>query len=255
MGKKQAKIITRPEVLIKADMAAMAATAADLLVKAAHTAIGGYCRFTVALSGGSTPRLLHKMLAEKPFSERIPWDRTHIFWVDERCVPVDDLSSNYGTVKRDLLSRVPVPRENIHPMVGDLPPDEGARTYQEILTDFFKLKEGRFPVFDLIFLGIGRDGHTASIFPGQAALQEKKKLVVHVKGGDPFVDRITLTLPVLNRGRKLIFLVSGKGKAEIVRTIFKGASDLPPATRVEPHFGRLTWILDLGAAALLPQKA
>jgi len=250
VGKKQTKKITRPEVLIKADMAAMAATAADLLVKTAHTAVGRYCRFTMALSGGSTPRLLHKMLAEKPFSERIPWDRTHIFWVDERCVPVEDLSSNYGMAKRDLLNRVPIPRENIHPMDVDLPPEEGARKYQEILTDFFKLKEGRFPVFDLIFLGIGRDGHTASIFPGQAALEEKK-LIVHVKGGDPFVDRITLTLPVLNRGRNIVFLVSGKGKAEIVRTIFEDGSDPPPAARVEPLFGRLTWILDLGAAALL----
>ena len=251
MEKKLAKRITQPEVLIKADIAAMSLTAAELLVTAADMAVGGSGRFTVALSGGSTPRVLHKMLAEKPFSERIPWDRTHIFWVDERCVPVDDLSSNYGTAKRDLLSRVPIPRENIHPMAGDLPPDEGARKYQEILTDFFKLKEGRFPVFDLISLGIGRDGHTASIFPGQAALQEKKKLVVHVKGGDPFVDRITLTLPVLNRGRNIVFLVSGKGKAEIVRTIFEDGPDPPPAARVEPLFGRLTWILDLGAAALL----
>ena len=251
MEKKPSKNTTRTEVQIEADRIAMSQAAAERLIETARRAAGEAGRVTVALSGGNTPRVLHKILSEKFFSSRMPWDRTHIFWVDERCVPMEDLSSNYGTLERDLLSRIPIPRENIHPMPGDLDPDEGALRYQETLVDFFQLKEGGFPAFDMVFLGIGRDGHTASIFPGQAALEENEKLVLHVKGGDPFVDRITLTLPVLNRGREIIFLVSGKGKAEIMRGILKGGPDDTPAARVEPVFGRLTWILDLSAATLL----
>ncbi len=229
----------------------MSQVAAERLIETAGRVAGEAGRFSVALSGGNTPRVLHKILSEKFFSERLPWGRIHVFWVDERCVPVEDLSSNYGTAERDLLSRIPIPRENIHPIPGDLDPDEGARRYQETLVDFFQLKEGGFPVFDMIFLGIGRDGHTASLFPGQAALEENKKSVIHVRGGDPFVDRITLTLPVLNRGRELIFLVSGKGKAEVMRGILKSGPVDTPAARVKPICGRLTWMLDLSAAALL----
>ncbi len=254
MKKKQTQKIIRPEVLLKTDMAAMSRAAAEIFVTAAQMAVEGSGRFTVALSGGTTPRVLHKMLAEKSFSPRIPWDRTHIFWVDERCVPVDDLASNYGSAKKDLLDRVPIPRENIHPMPSNLPSFEGARQYLETLVDFFKLKRGQFPVFDLIFLGIGNDGHTASLFPNHPALEETERLTTHVKGGDPFVNRITLTLPVLNRSRQVVFLVSGKGKAEVVRTVFKGEPEPPPAGRVAPLFGRLTWLLDLKAATLLSKK-
>ncbi len=244
--------VTRPEVLLKADVASMSLAAAEIFVTAAQTAVGGAGRFTVFFMIRPPPRVLHRMLAEKPFSQRIPWDRTHIFWVDERCVPVDDLASNYGLAKKDLLGHVPIPRENVHPMPSDLPPFEGARQYRETLVEFFKLRRRQFPVFDLIFLGIGKDGHTASLFPDQPALEETERSTTHVKGGDPFVNRITLTLPVLSRGRQVVFLVSGKGKAEIIRTVLKGESDPPPAGKVVPLFGRLTWILDLRAATLLP---
>ncbi|MFZ7113072.1 MAG: 6-phosphogluconolactonase [Desulfatiglandales bacterium] len=243
--------INHSEVLLKADLAEASLAAAELFVTAAKASVERSGLFTVALSGGSTPGVLYRMLAEKPFAQRIPWDKTHVFWVDERCVPAEDPSSNYGAASKDLFVRIPIPPENVHQMPGSLPPDEGARTYQEMLVRFFSLQEGQFPVFDLILLGVGKDGHTASLFPGQPALKDSGRMVVHVIGGDPFLDRITLTLPVLNRGRRIVFLAAGNGKAEILRSIFSGERGDLPACRIRPVTGSLLWILDLRAAALL----
>ena len=251
LKKESTEKINQTEVLFKADLAEVSLAAAELFVAAAQAATERSGRFTVALSGGSTPRGLYKMLAEKPFAQGIPWDKTHVFWVDERCVPADDLSSNYGAARKDLFVHIPIPPANVHRMPGSLPPDEGARTYQKTLASFFSLQEGQFPVFDFILLGVGKDGHIASLFPGQPALEESGQMVMHVIGGDPFLDRITLTLPVLNSGRRIIFLVAGNGKAEIMRSIFSGKQSDLPACRIKPVTGSLLWILDLRAATLL----
>lgn len=254
MEREESEKGSQPQVVVKPDIEAVSRAAAEVFVREAGASVAGSGRFTVALSGGSTPRVLYRMLAEEPFSSRIPWDRTHLFWVDERCVPVDDLSSNFRAVKRTLISRVPLPPENVHPMDGEGEPREAARRYQKTLSDFFLLKTGQYPAFDLISLGIGRDGHTASLFPGEPALEEEGKWVRHVRGGDPSLDRITLTLPVLNRGRRILFLVAGSGKAGIMGRIFEGKGKGLPAAEVSPMRGRLIWFLDRRAAALLPSS-
>ncbi|MFW6054808.1 MAG: 6-phosphogluconolactonase, partial [Thermodesulfobacteriota bacterium] len=229
----------------------MAVAGAEICRTAALEAVQKKRRFTLALSGGSTPRLMHRLLAREPYLGEIPWDKTHIFWVDERCLKPDDPESNYGLAKQDFLLEVPLPREQIHPMPSTLPPEQGARIYQKTITDFFDIKKGQCPVFDLIYLGLGSDGHTASLFPGQTAFHEKRRLIVPVKGGSPDVNRLTMTLPLINRAKQKVFLVSGSDKARTVKRIVRDKLQDLPAGRIRPEKGRLIWILDQEAAALL----
>lgn len=209
--------------------------------------------FTVALSGGSTPRGMHRRMAEEPFRSNISWEQTHIFWVDERCVPVEDPASNYGAACKDLIDRVPVIETNVHPMPVNMVPFEGATHYQREITNFFKTASSEIPVFDLILLGIGTDGHTASLFPGTSALQEQKQLISVVKGGMPIVSRLTMTFPILNQAREVVFLASGKGKAGIIQAILEKKQRDLPALGIRPRSGNLTWLLDREAVSLLPK--
>ncbi len=228
---------------------------ATLFAESAGHAIERKGLFTVALSGGSTPRGMHRRLAEEPLRSRISWDQTHIFWVDERCVPVEDPASNYGVACKDFIDRVPMIKTNLHPMPVHMVPYEGATHYQREITGFFKTASNEIPVFDLIMLGIGTDGHTASLFPGTPALQEQKQLISVVKGGMPNVNRLTMTYPILNHAREVIFLASGKGKAGIIQAILdKKQRDLP-ALGIRPWSGKLTWLLDREAANLLPKDS
>ena len=208
-------------------------------------------RFVVAISGGSTPRPLHRLLGEEPYMSEIPWNSTHIFWVDERCVSAEDPASNYGAARADFLQSVHIPDKQVHPMPADLAPEEGAAAYQRELGRFFQAKISEIPVFDLICLGIGTDGHTASLFPAQSALKEKERLIISVTGGDPHVTRLTMTFPLLNNAREIVFLVSGKDKAPILKAILEGPPDRFPAQMIQPLDGSLTWLLDQGAASLL----
>jgi len=208
-------------------------------------------RFLVALSGGSTPREMHKRLA---FRASILWDEVHVFWGDERCVPVDSPWSNYGAAWDDFLGKVPLPAEHIHPMPVHMTPDEGALSYERELKHLFGLTAGGLPLLDLVFLGMGKDGHTASLFPGAKSLEEREKLVVAVKGGDPDVYRLTLTFPVINRAREVIFMVSGREKAEVVKAVIEAEEGRFPASRVRPASGMLTWLLDREASSLLAEK-
>ena len=208
----------------------------------------------VALSGGSTPRAMHRLLAEEPHCSDIPWKETHIFWVDERCVPVDDPASNYGLAKKDFLHRIPIPIEQIHPMPGGVPPEEGAKKYQEEMEVFFQKGEEGFPLFDLIFLGMGKDGHTASLFPGKPSVVTSERWVAVVKGGDPDVYRLTLTYDVLNQAREIYFLVSGVGKAPIVKTVIEDKDAHLPSQKIQPMSGSLTWLLDKEAASKLSEE-
>ena len=207
--------------------------------------------FSLVISGGSTPRPLHRLLIKEPFISRIPWRIIHLFWVDDRCVPIDDPASNYGTAKKDFLDDVPVLNHQIHPMPVNAQPESGADIYQKELEAFFESKGEIDPIFDLIVLGIGKDGHTASLFPSQPALEETAKWVVAVKGGNPNVHRLTLTLPVLNAARHIIFLVSGKEKAQIVKEILNKENPALPAQRIQPTKGDLTWLMDEDAASSL----
>jgi 6-phosphogluconolactonase len=208
---------------------------------------------TVALSGGSTPRALYELLADpaKPFREQIAWGETHFFFTDERHVPPDHPESNFRMVNEAMFSRVPLPAQNIHRIPGENPVADSAATAYE--SDLRRLFFGEaIPAFDLILLGLGEDGHTASLFPHSPALEEKDRLVVA-----PYVEklnayRITLTLPVLNNGRCVIFLVTGASKAEVLREVIytDRNTNLYPAQAISPTNGAVSWFTDSAAARL-----
>ena len=206
-------------------------------------------RFAVALAGGSTPRAAYALLATEEFAARVDWSRVHVLWGDERCVPPDDPDSNYRMAREALLDKIPIPTENVHRIRGELPPDEAAAAYQAELEAVL----GAGGRFDLVLLGMGVDGHTASLFPGTAALHEGARWVVAA-----FVDklsawRVTLTPVVLNAAAQVTFVVSGAGKAERLREVLAGPyqPDVLPAQVVRPTDGRLLWLVDAAAAAHL----
>ena len=214
--------------------------------------------FTIVLSGGKTPKLLYEKLAAPPYAAKMPWPHIHLFWGDERCVPPDHPESNFPMAFRALISRVPIPSQNVHRIPAEVEPPEGAaKAYEKTLREFFRYSNthsnfshegGPFPSFDLIVLGVGGDGHTASLFPGDKALGENKRWVTAVRTpyGSPPVARITLTLPLISRGLCILFLVSGAGKREVVGSILddpKSAAQRYPAARVSTE-GRVVWLID-----------
>ncbi|MEW6671244.1 MAG: 6-phosphogluconolactonase [Thermodesulfobacteriota bacterium] len=227
---------------------------AEIVRKAAGYAVAHRGRFTMALSGGTTPRPMHRLLAEDPYRSDIPWRHTHIFWVDERLVPADHPDSNLGLARKDLLDHVPLPAANIHPMPTENTPAQGALEYRRQLGEFFKPAPGRLPALDLICLGVGSDGHVASLFPGPPADDAGDAWVISVRGGSPDIGRLTLTFPVLNSAGQLFFLVSGKNKAAIVKTILEEPSAGLPAQHVQPYSRNLIWLLDRAAASLLTER-
>lgn len=203
-------------------------------------------RFTIGLSGGSTPRRLYQLLAESPFRDNLPWERIHWFWGDERIVPWDDPESNYGMARAAMLSHAPVPPGNIHGVVTTGTPEEAARRYEDALKSYYgsaALDPGK-PLFDVQLLGLGEDGHTASLIPGTSALDERHRWAVTVVGVRP-EPRITLTYPVLDSSRHVAFLAAGGGKREILARALSGDQALP-AARVSP-VGELTWFVDEAA--------
>lgn len=238
-----------PRVEILSDADALVQRAAEHIVKAAKAAIQTKGRFDWALSGGSTPRTIYELLATPVYAGQIEWSHAHVFWGDERCVPPNHAESNYRMAWEALLSRVAIPLENTHRMHGELPPEEAARDYVELL----EIEFGKtFPRFDLVLLGLGTDGHTASLFPGSTALGVEGKSVAANYLADSDTWRLTLTFPVINASRQVIFLVSGVSKAGIVsRVLDKDNAELLPAARVKPTNGDLLWLLDKAAAAHL----
>lgn len=210
--------------------------------------------FTVALSGGKTPIEVYRRLAGEG-GKRILWYKTHVFFVDERFVPYTDEASNYRMIKETLLDGAGVPLGNIHPIPTDLSdPVSAAERYERDITLFFRLPEDGIPDFDLVMLGIGSDGHTASLFPGSQALSEKRRLVAAVAPGMEKHNRITLTLPVLNKAKNVIFLVTGREKAEILRDVLQGSDISLPASMVMPEEGGLLYLADAGAGSSLKEK-
>ncbi|HEX7539062.1 MAG TPA: 6-phosphogluconolactonase [Syntrophales bacterium] len=231
----------------------MTRAAANLFAARAAEAVSAQGRFTAALSGGKTPVALYDLLAKDPFASQIPWARVHLFWGDERCVPPDHGDSNYRLVRERLINHVPIPPANVHRMPGEMDPVEAAARYEEQLREFFAPHGGGFPVFDLILLGLGEDGHTASLFPGTRALRESARWVLGHYVGPRKGWRITLTPPTINAARLVVFIAAGTEKALVLRDILEGPfrPDTLPAQMVRPAGGDLKWMLDREAAAQL----
>lgn len=241
------------EIRIVENPPALAEDAAATIVRAADAAVAARGRFTLVLSGGGTPRATYARLALAPFHDRLPWDRTWVFFGDERGVPPDHRDSNYGMARETLLSRVPVPEDHVFRIRVEADDPEAAATdYARTLTEVLGLRRGELPRFDLVLLGLGVDGHTASLFPGSPVLKEVFRTVAVVHAAAATIpQRFTLTLPVINAAAHVMFLVSGAEKAKVVKAALHDQASLP-ATMVRPGDGRLLWLLDRAAATLLP---
>lgn len=239
-----------PGVTVFPDEEALARAAADLFALSAADAVTARGRFTVALSGGTTPLRTYELLATDPHRVTVPWRRVHVFWGDERCVPPGHHDSNYGAAKRSLLSRVDVPQEQVHRIPAELGAVPAAAAYEKELREFFGA--GLLPAFDLIVLGLGEEGHTASLFPRSPALDVTAHLAAPVMPPPPAHPRVTLTLPVLNHARHVLFLVAGSAKAQALREVFSGQGLRPvPAALVRPVDGRVNWYVTRDASLLL----
>jgi 6-phosphogluconolactonase len=242
------------EVWSKKEETALAV--ARLFAKRAEEAVATRGLARIAVSGGSTPQATFKLLADSagPFLNTIPWDKLYLYWVDERCVAPTDAESNYGVCKELLLDKVPLPAENVFRMEGELDPEEAASRYESFLRNSMKLEGAESPAFDLLLLGMGPDGHTASLFPHTAALEDITSLVVanHVPQKDTW--RISLTAPVINSAAEVVFAIEGAGKADILAEVLTGPRDIErlPSQLIRPSNGKLLFLLDEAAAAKLP---
>lgn len=237
------EIYTTVETLIRGS----AESIASLLIESVRS--GGSAR--IALSGGSTPRSVYALFGTEPLRSTIPWASVHIFWGDERCVPPDHPESNFRMVHETLLRHIIIPSSNIHRIKGEHNPGEAARKYAEDIGRTFQLNDEHLPQFDVILLGLGEDGHTASLFPETPALQEQHKWVTEVHVQKLNASRITLTLPVINNAHHVLFLVSGKTKALILAEVVQNSSYQHPAQFVHPVSGDLRWLVDQDAASRL----
>jgi 6-phosphogluconolactonase len=225
--------------------------AAEEFVGVARTAIGAQGRFTVALSGGNTPKALYSLLASN--YSNFAWNRVFLFFGDERHVPPTDPESNYRMVNESLLAKITIPAENVFRVAAENPDaDAAASDYDAQIRKFFELKPGEFPRFDLILLGMGPDGHTASLFPDSAALEEKSRIVVANWVAKFNTNRITFTFPVLDRAAEAMFMATGADKADMVHQVLEEKQTRPlPCQLVNPTDGKLLWMLDEAAAAKL----
>lgn len=246
---------TQGEVRILPDVAAIARRAAHIFVKSAQQAVKDRGVFTVALSGGSTPKALHSLLvSDSVFRDAMPWSAAQFFFGDERHVPPDHPDSNYRMANETLLSKVPVPPEQVHRINAENPDAAvAAAQYENELHSFFKLPPSGVPRFDLVLLGMGNEGHTLSLFPGTKALHDNDKLVVPNWVGKLNADRITMTAPVANNAAKALFMVAGTDKAPALKSVLEGPRqpEQLPAQLIQPVNGRLLWLVDTAAGALL----
>lgn len=205
---------------------------------------------TVALSGGHTPKAFFEILAQDPYKDAISWENVIFFWGDERCVPPDDDESNFKMTNIALLSHIDIPEGNVHRVLGEDPPTNEVLRYTKVIEENVSSGTSGFPEFDWIFLGMGDDGHTASLFPGASNLQEKEKICVIAEHPQTAQKRVSITFPVINNAKRVSFLVAGEAKAPVFKEILeKGSKPLPyPASMVAPENGILEWYLDKAAA-------
>jgi len=228
----------------------LSAAAAELFAEKSCQAVEKKGRCNVVLAGGETPRRTYELLAEKPYCHTIPWQNVHFYWSDERCVPSDNSLSNQNMARQSLLDHVPIPEANIHPIVYENSPSMAAEEYEKILQSTFKKHT---PQFDVVFLGLGDNGHTASLFPGTDALIIRDHWVRPVYVAEQQLYRVTLTPPILNQAASVIFLVTGSTKAHVIKEVIEGPRESIrlPAQSIQPVHGELYWLLDHEAAALL----
>ena len=245
-------MIKKPEIRSYPSLSELSLAAAEFIAELAEARIREKNIFTFVLSGGNTPRLLYEKLAEQPFANRIDWQHTHLFWGDERCVPPNHPDSNFALAYETMISKVAVPPANVHRIPAETdPPKRAAEKYEKSLREFFRVatepdSPQTFPPFDLVLQGLGEDGHTASLFPGDVALEEKTKWAVAVDGSTaaPPVPRVSLTLPVLNEARHVLFLASGSKKLKVLQEILNNPHAATyPAAQVQPT-GKLLWFID-----------
>lgn len=246
----------RGSVVVVADGDALANLAANLLLTSAEEATAAGHRALIALSGGSTPKKMGHLLAQAPLIERIPWSNLEVFWGDERWVPLADPESNAGEAIRGFLDKAPIPRHQIHAFATEaITPEDSAEAMERSIREL--QPDAGVPRFDLVLLGMGDDGHTASLFPGTAAIHETERLVVshHVDKLD--ATRITFTRPLINAALKVAFLVGGDGKAEMLARVLDGPvdGDAMPSQAIRPTDGYLTWLVDEAAASRLTRTA
>jgi len=206
---------------------------------------------TMVLSGGKTPRSVYEKMGGMELGNRIEWKKVHLFWGDERCVPPYMPESNYHMVKQTLLAHIVIPEENIHRIEAERSPHDAAQRYELEVRRFFGISEGKKPVFDLVLLGLGEDGHTASLFPGNSAVSDHDRLVVAPYVENLTTHRVTLTLQVINNAEAVIFLVSGASKSAILRDVLEDSTPRYPAQLVNPASGNLLWLVDREAASLV----
>lgn len=229
----------------------LAFAAAERFVKYAQEAVTDHGLFSVALAGGNTPRRVYEILATEDFKSQVSWQSVQLFFGDERCVPPDDPDSNYGMVYAAMISKIPIPSTNVHRIVGEGDADANAQAYERELKSLFPGLS--WPRFDLVLLGMGQDGHTASLFSGDEALNETTRWVIKTRIERLKQDRITLTIPVFSHAAHAMFLVTGIDKAKRLAEVLRGQSDPQrlPAQAIQPIKGSLEWLVDAAAASLL----
>ncbi|AFL87320.1 6-phosphogluconolactonase [Terriglobus roseus DSM 18391] len=233
----------------------LAQAAAEVFAKYAVDAVAARGVARIAISGGTTPKSMFALLATEPFLGQVPWDKLHLYWVDERCVSPEDADSNFRMTFEQLLCKVPLPAENVYRMEGEMDPEEAANRYEAILRNTFRLEGAQAPAFDLILLGMGDDGHTASLFPHTDAIDAMGRLVVANFVPQKDTWRITLTWTVINQGKRVVFLIEGGTKADRLHEVLLGDYDPErlPAQLIRPENGHIGLLLDAEAARRLPK--
>jgi 6-phosphogluconolactonase len=244
-----------PDVRILTNIDAIAKRAAQDFLQSATQAVSEKGCFTVALAGGSTPKALYSLLAsDAALRSQLPWDKMYVYFGDERSVGPDHADSNFRMATETMLSKVPLKPEQVFRIKGEYKDTEkAAQEYEQVLRTSFKIAEGQFPRFDLVFLGIGNEGHTASLFPGTKALHETKRVVVRNWVGKLYTNRITLTAPAINNAARVIFMITGADKALALKGILEGPyePDQLPAQLMQPPNGKLVWLVDTIAGDML----
>lgn len=243
-----------PTIQTFADPNSLTHAAVIRFVQIAREAIKTRDQFTVALSGGSTPKALYALLATQPWQNQIDWNQVHLFWGDERHAPPNDPGSNFRMTQEQLLSKVTIPQENVHRIKAEnVDAQAAAAEYEQELKHFFQLSDHEFPRFDLVLLGMGANGHTASLFPGTDAVHEQSRLVVAPWVEELNSDRITLTPSVINNAAEIIFFVTGTEKAATLKAVLEGQyqPDRLPAQIIRPAQGQVVWMVDQAAASAL----
>ncbi len=258
MNKQLLNIADHPNVTICTTADELSVRLATLIASLSAQSISERGRFTLAIPGGSALDIASRKLLVSPLKDKIDWPAWQVFWVDERIVASKSPDSNSGNAYRQFFSKVNVPKHHLHSLDDAVKPENAAEAYEAMMVQEFNLEKGEFPSFDLILLGIGEDGHIASLFPDHPVLKEDKRLVVPVfDSPKPPAERISLTLPVINNARNVVFVVSGSGKAAILSRIL-GPSRLepePPAQLIKPVYGKVHWFADQAAAEMLDTRA